>query len=164
MTIALTVLALLLTLSSSSADPEVHLIPAGYVGEVTIAYRAANGARAAWEGGARLYRIPRNGILLTQAEPNTGATPAFFAVGRDGTRVAIRVWRSPVDDTPENRASPDVEIFYPRQGRMQGLRLPCVIEFDQYFVGTRAQLLDRKRRQRERDRTAAYLAANLKCR
>ena len=59
------------------ADPEIHLIPSGYVGEVTIVFRAATGESLVREGDARLYRIPENGILLTQAEPNVGDSPAW---------------------------------------------------------------------------------------
>lgn len=51
------------------ADPEIHLIPTAYAGQVTIAFRAANGEPIVDENGARLYKIPENGILLTQPDP-----------------------------------------------------------------------------------------------
>ena len=44
------------------------------------------------------------------------------------------------DEMLENRIHPDVEIFFPTKGVVQGER--CNIEYDQYFVGTRAQFLD----------------------
>jgi hypothetical protein len=40
----------------------------------------------------------------------------------------------------ENRIHPDVEVFFPTKGVMQSER--CNIEYDQYFIGTRAQFLD----------------------
>jgi hypothetical protein len=45
-------------LTRGHADPEVHLIPEGYVGDVLIVFRAANGEETAYEGNARLYNIP----------------------------------------------------------------------------------------------------------
>ena len=57
------------------ADPEIYLIPVGYVGEVTVVFRSRNGEPATREGDARLYKIPENGILLTQAQPNVGISP-----------------------------------------------------------------------------------------
>ena len=66
------------------ADPEIHVIPSGYVGEVTIVFRAAKGEPAAREGDARLYRIPENGILLTQAERCRRISCASEAIGLTG--------------------------------------------------------------------------------
>jgi hypothetical protein len=126
------------------ADAEIHLIPDGYVGEVTIVFSAANGEPDSREGNARLYRIPTNGILLTQAEPNVGMSPAwkFFTVTSDGQRVPIlRVWAGAPPDTPESRSHPGVEISLFRRGRLQAGRLPCDVTYDQYLVGTRAQIL-----------------------
>src|SRR5262245_15069626 len=100
-------LATLTSCSRNPAEPEVHLIPAGYVGEVTIVFHIASGEIPAREGAARLYRIPENGILLTQAAMNIGLNPAFrfFSVAADGTRAPIlRIETSTVHDTPENRA------------------------------------------------------------
>ena len=70
------------------ADPEIHLIPEGFTGPVAIVFRAIDGEPAATEDGARLYRIPADGILLTQAEPNIGISPAwhFFLVAASGER------------------------------------------------------------------------------
>ena len=85
-------------------------------------FRAANGERLVTEGNARLYTIPENGILLTQADLNVGMSPVwkFFSVGQDGERVPIvRILTSTVPDTPENRANPAHEIFYPRRGQLR---------------------------------------------
>src|SRR5262245_65840005 len=93
-------------LQDARAEPELHLIPDGYVGWVTIAYRAPNGEAALYENGARLYRIPATGTLLTQADVNRGISPAwrFFFVTTDGTRIQIQNFWGPIQDTPENRA------------------------------------------------------------
>ena len=126
------------------ADGEIHLIPQGYAGPVFIVFGAANGGPAVYENTARLYRIPKNGVLLTQHPPNTGTGPAwkFFYESADGQRVPIeRISASPVRDTPEQRADPTVEVFIIGRWRQQAGQLPCDVTHDQYFVGTKAQLL-----------------------
>jgi hypothetical protein len=126
------------------AQSEIHLIPNGYVGWVAIAFRAANGEVAMYEGDARLYRIPKSGVLLTQAEQNRGMSPAwkFFFEGTDGTRSSIQlVSASPVPNTPENRADPTIGVFALGNGRAPGGAARCQVDLAMYFVGTRAQML-----------------------
>jgi hypothetical protein len=129
---------------SGRAQAEIHLIPDGYVGWVAVAFRAMNGEAPMYEGDARLYRIPRSGVLLTQAEPNRGISPAwkFFFEGTGGTRTPIQlISASPVPDTPANRADPTIGVFALGRGRAPGGAARCQVEFDMYFVGTKAQLL-----------------------
>jgi hypothetical protein len=129
------------------AQAEIHLIPNGYVGWVAIAFRAPTGEAAMYEGDDRLYRIPKSGVLFTQAEPNRGISPAwkFFFEGTDGTRTPIQlVWASPVPDTPENRSDPTIGVFALGNGRAPGGAAHCQVDFAAYFVGTRAQLLTQK--------------------
>src|SRR5688500_9686513 len=88
-------LALVAVLQPARAQSEIHLIPNGYTGWVAVAFRAVNGQPPLYEGDARLYRIPVGGVLLTQAEPNRGTSPAwkFYFEGIDGTRTPIQlVW------------------------------------------------------------------------
>ena len=97
-----------------------------------------------YEGDARLYRIPKNGVLLTQAEPNHGTSPAwkFFIEGADSTRTLIQlVWGSAVPDTLNNRADPTIGIFGIGRGSAPGGAARCKVEFDMYFIGTKAQFL-----------------------
>jgi hypothetical protein len=154
-------------LSQSVADPETHLIPAGFSGEVTIVFRSANGERIVDEGGARLYTIPQNGILITEGEPNGAVhrrSPLYFAVARDGTRFPIpRVWASTVANSAGNRAAKEIEIFYPRRGHTTPKGLTCDVQFDQYFVGTRSELLDRDDLA-DRRRLLDFLSRNFVCR
>jgi hypothetical protein len=51
-----------------------------------------------------------------------------------------------------------------RRGSQQGGRLPCDVEYDQYFVGTSAQLLSAVDRQRDLHETLSQvLATNYRC-
>ena len=128
------------------AEAEVHLIPEGYVGLVTIVFGARMEKRQR-ENGARLYRIPKTGILLTQRDLNVGISPAwrFFFEAVDGTRMPIQlVWGSAVPDTAGNRTDPTVGVFLlGRISQQAGRALQCAVTSDQYFVGTKAQLLAR---------------------
>jgi hypothetical protein len=131
-------------LQPGRAQSEIHLIPNRYVGWVAIAFRAVNGEVPMYEGDARLYRIPKSGVLLTQAEQNRGISPAwkFFFESTDGTRTSIQlVSASPVPNTPENRADPTIGVFAFGNGRAPGGAARCQVDFAAYFVGTRAQML-----------------------
>ena len=130
-------------LQAGAAEPELHLIPDGYVGWVNIAYGAKNGQPGRYEDGARVYRIPTGGILITQAGPNRGTSPAwkFFYETTSGSRIPIRlVLTGSVPDTPANRSDPAIGVFLIQRWKQQAGRVPCDVEFDRYFVGTKAQL------------------------
>jgi hypothetical protein len=72
------------------AESEVHLLPSGFRGPVIIVFRQADGAAPEREGRARLYRIPPDGVLRTQYEPNDGwSAPDYFYVDSSGQRTEI---------------------------------------------------------------------------
>lgn len=52
-----------------SGENEIHSLPNGYTGPVFIILGAEDGSPPEYEDGARLYRIPQNGILKTQFSP-----------------------------------------------------------------------------------------------
>ena len=140
------------------AEPEIHLIPKGYVGWVTIAFRAVHGEAPVHEGNARLYRIPPSGTLITRATPNVGSSPPwrFFFEDPEGRRTPITHF--------DMQSGEAVGISYMHRGSQQGGQVPCHVEYDQYFVGTRAQLLSAVARGRERDETMRqFFTANYRC-
>ncbi len=140
------------------AEPEVFLIPSGYVGEVVVLFDVADGVAAEIQGGRRIYRIPPSGILRTQLPPAYGrATWSFAYVGASGDE-SIPIPRGPlgtIEDTPQNRAHSVVEIVRLQIGTTAKPRLnepgqdrsdaPCSRKFYRLFVGTRAQYLDEPR-------------------
>ncbi|GAC1654437.1 MAG: hypothetical protein NVS4B3_18420 [Gemmatimonadaceae bacterium] len=72
------------------AEPEVHLLPAGFRGPVVIIYGQPNGDPPRREGRVRLYIIPPSGVLRTQAAPNRGwSKPSYFYVDAAGRRSPI---------------------------------------------------------------------------
>jgi hypothetical protein len=76
-----------------TAEPEIHLIPQGFVGHVTIYFDVPTGASQMREGNARLYTIPLNGQLRTSFSPNVGIRPnnstQFYYVSPNEHRTPI---------------------------------------------------------------------------
>jgi len=74
------------------AEPEIHLIPAGYMGNVYIFHNVPDGEPLVYEGRARVYKIPKDGILRSQGPLNEGrilSSQQYFYVTPDGKREAI---------------------------------------------------------------------------
>lgn len=138
------------------AEAEIHLIPAGYMGNIYIFHNVPDGEPLLYEGRTRVYRIPKDGILRSQGPLNEGSiisSQQYFYVGPDGKRERITgYWPTSIHDTAENRADRTIGIFFPRMGgsltgftlKDDGTSIPkytCDIHFDQYYVGTKLFLL-----------------------
>lgn len=83
---------LLLTITSCAQEAEdtIRLIPEGYKGAVLIIFNQKDGIPKEYENGKRIYRIPENGVLKTQFEPNYGVqNHQFFYVDKEGDRTEI---------------------------------------------------------------------------
>jgi len=133
------------------AEPEIHLIPAGYMGNIYIFHNVPDGEPLKREGRTRVYEIPKDGILRSQSAMNRGwsfATPQYFYVTPDGQREKIiGYWTASIHDTPENRADKTIGIFFLRTGSLWGFTtkddgtsspaFTCDIEFEEYYVGTK---------------------------
>ena len=135
------------------AESEIHLIPAGYIGNIYIFHNVPDGEPLKREGRARVYEIPKDGILRSQTPMNPRSfTPQYFYVASDGKREEIvGYWPTSIHDTPENRADKTIGVFFRRTGSLQGVttktdgtwstEFPCDIQFDEYYVGTKLYLL-----------------------
>ena len=123
---------------------ESHLIPEGYRGDVFIVPNISNGQSPERDGRTIIFRIPANGILVTQDAPSEGWHVArFYYVGPGGNRRLLDEEPSSVHDTSENRADMRPFVWFQRSGTMNGTDLPCTISYAQYYVGTRFHLLTR---------------------
>jgi len=75
------------------AEPEIHLIAEGYRGPVLIAHSRPEGSAKKYEGDARVYEIPADGVLVTQFDANEGISyvgdQRFFYVTKDGRRIEV---------------------------------------------------------------------------
>jgi hypothetical protein len=123
------------------AQPEIHLIPQGYSGEVFILHQVAAGEPMVREGWSRIYRIPTGGVLRSRTDANEGwGMPRFFYLAADGRRERITGYSAvTIADTPENLNDPEVGIY----GRTVGVLFDrvhrCPVRYEKYFVGTKRQ-------------------------
>ena len=78
-------LVFLLTLTgcAQQGDDTIRLIPEGYMGTVLIIFNQEDGTPKEYDNGKRIYRIPENGILKTQFEPNYGSQKNQFFYEND---------------------------------------------------------------------------------
>src|SRR5215471_1767394 len=122
------------------SEPEVHLIPAGYVGTIYIVHNRPDGAPLKREGRARLYEIPADGVLWSQSSTNLGwSRPTdlkYYYVAADGKRQPLTYVYRPSDASVPD----DVVAVYGGSNGRAGQGPNCEVEFDEYSVGTRASL------------------------
>ena len=77
----------------SHRTPEVYLIPQGYIGLVTVAFDLSTEVPCCKEDGKLIFRIPHDGVLLTQCELENGTGPVdeFYYENSMGSRHRIPV-------------------------------------------------------------------------
>jgi hypothetical protein len=123
---------------------EIHLLPAGYQGDVFIVPGIAAGTPPRREGGATMFYVPADGILITQDHPISGLHfSKFYYVQPNGERQRLEYEPSSISDTSKNRADKRPFVWFEREGTISGVDLPCPVSFIQYYVGSRAHLLAR---------------------
>lgn len=131
---------------STGRDPEIYLIPDGYVGSFYILFNLPRGEPQRYEDGARVYEIPPGGMLLMQSDANEGRIRSdkiqFFYVHPDGSRTQIKErWTTSLHDTPENRRDKRVTMFGGGIGIFEPIR-HCKVVHKAFYVGTKAQAID----------------------
>jgi len=103
-------MVILLT-SCKKAEKEIHLIPAGYTGVVTIVFDCATGDKVQYEEGARVYRINAEGILKISSPFNKGllkpGEQLFYYIDSSGHRTEIMHHK----ETNKKAESKNIMIF-----------------------------------------------------
>jgi hypothetical protein len=123
---------------------ERFLIPEGYMGDIYVIHSVVEGEPEVRTSREVTYRIPRGGILLTQAPMDRGFTRSlyYYERGDGGLERIWNEWNATIQRTPENIANNrDVGIFFPRTGSGQYGSEGCSIEYDEFSIGTTAYLL-----------------------
>jgi Family of unknown function (DUF6843) len=127
---------------------ERFLVPNGYKGDVYVVYGAMDGQPTTKTFWGVTYSIPDDGILRTRGPMIRGWTRTryYYRLG-NGTLERIRnFWPNTIHRTPENLANDsDIGVFFPRTGRFSD-SAGCSVEYDQFYVGTKAHLLSKYRR------------------
>ena len=100
---------------------EIYLIPRGFSGNIAVVFDVKQGEKEELENGWRVYRIPADGILVTQASYNsTMHDEEFFFVGDGGERVPISrvIWGG--EEEARRLGISDDEIFVRFNGAAGG--------------------------------------------
>lgn len=131
----------ILALVATSVE-ERFIISDGYKGDVYVIFNASNGTPVEKSFWGYTYRIPEDGVLLTQGAMVRRWTRDKYYYKKSGgnlTRIP-NFWPSTIQSTPENLANEkDLGIYFPRTG--MGDFAGCQIEYEQFYVGTKADLL-----------------------
>lgn len=128
------------------SDPELFLIPEGYVGSFYIVFNIPSGEPQTYEEGARVYDIPADGVLLLQSDSNAGTISSdeetFFYESDDGSRKTIEGgWTNDLKDTAKHRSDDNTYIFGGGIGVIEPVR-HCQVYIRDFYIGTKAQALD----------------------
>ena len=129
---------------SIGVEREKFIMPEGYQGDVYVIHSVENGEPEKRAFRQVIYRIPLDGILRTQVPLKHGWTwPTYYYEHPDGTQERIlNDWPTTVHRTPENLKNyKDFGVFFPRTGSMHNSFAKCSVEFEQFYVGTKAYLL-----------------------
>jgi hypothetical protein len=123
------------------ATRRMFLVPAGFKGDLYVLH-IPSGEKFATGQWRTKYFVPSDGILITgDPLPQTmNDEYAYLLAGGRNTRITD-VEMSTISDTPTNRRDRDQPIiFFPRTGSTT-LRSGCTVQFEQVYVGTKADLL-----------------------
>ena len=98
----LIIILILLTAGCWTSDPDVYLIPEGYIGPVVVAFEQEDGEPVRRSGDTLVYRIPPDGVLRTQAPFPDGYHHIFYYyVDAQGRRSPLPM-HSPIEEVPES--------------------------------------------------------------
>lgn len=140
--LAVYILLTLIWVSSwERATRRMFLLPAGFIGDVYILHIPSEQKVAAGHWRTN-YLVPPDGILVT-GDPMPQSMNDEYAYQLPGGRTAriTDLELSTIPDTPANRRDREHPIvFFPRTGSTT-LRSGCTVQFEQVYVGTKADLL-----------------------
>ncbi|MCP3103694.1 hypothetical protein LZ198_32910 [Myxococcus sp. K15C18031901] len=127
---------------SSRAAPEVHLLPAGYVGPVVILFDVPEGQPV--DARDRTYRIGPDGLLAVSAPENPGWQTEkelrFYYVNPDGSRERIPMGRERPEDSLQVFGRHVRTTF--RETTTGGVSTRHVIKAHVYAVGVPSRMDD----------------------
>ena len=135
--ILLSIVAAILCLNSACQQKinEIYLIPRGFSGNVAVVFDVKEGEKEVLENGSRVYRIPEDGVLITQASYNsTFHDEKYFFVDGSGERVPISrtIWGG--DKEVQRLGLSDDEVFVRFNGAAGGANHP---NYSRHYVGSR---------------------------
>ena len=77
-----------------TASPELYLIPDDFRGEFVVYFDEPCGSTPIYDGKSRIFRVPSNGVLITQASESHGyLNHRFESIDSDGNRKILPEFR-----------------------------------------------------------------------
>jgi hypothetical protein len=139
-------------------ETEVHLVPFGFKGNVFIIPGISGGVAARRIGREIIFEIPESGILVTRDRLVDGwHRTRFYYVKPSGARGQLEEVAISISNTPENRANAKPIVWFKRSGTISGADLPCSVDFFQYYVGSRSDLLTSRGDDTDEKRLRAFV-------
>jgi len=145
------IVCLIVACTEKGIEPEIYLIPAGFVGDFYVIYNVESGLAPAYESGTRLFSVPATGMIHTQLPDNVGigypGMIRFFYVSEDGARVEITDnYGSGVEDTAENRNDKRLYVMGGGFGEFgfteETTSRGCKYNHQHFYVGTLVDALE----------------------
>jgi hypothetical protein len=117
---------------SQKPEPETYLIPKGFAGRVNIIFRRKDGTPPRYENNRRIYKIPANGILLTQFKDEYGlADHQYYFVDSNGKRIPLMIF----NDSISNKDRDAIGIFLDGTTGQYG-SLPNAVWWQEFVVSS----------------------------
>lgn len=128
-------------------DPEMYIIPDGYIGTFHIVYNVTDGQPKKMQDGFRVYEIPENGVLLTQTGINSGWLDTklihfYYRKSNGELQDLTDRYTTRVANTPESRAESSTTIYGGGLGSAEYRFIPCVLVSKLFHIGTNKDILD----------------------
>lgn len=134
-------IALFITKSWLSATRRTFLLTEGYKGDFYVLHVSSRKPHKYQRRWRTTYRVPADGVLVTNDPMPESMNDEYAYVRTDGTTQRITDMEySTVSDTPQNRSDLTPIMFFPRTGGFQS-RSGCSVQFEQVYIGTKADLL-----------------------
>ena len=121
-----------------------YIVPENYMGDVFVVYNLPDGMSPESSFWGTTYRIPESGIFRSRSSIYRGLErDIYYRERADRSLERIRnYWPTTIDRTPENLAdNRAIGVFFPRSGSMTTGSANCSVEYERFYVGTKAYLL-----------------------
>lgn len=129
-------------------EPEIYLVPEGYIGELYIVYGVEEGQPERFsEDGERLFEFDETGVLLTQF---SGDNPGYvnhdvrkFFYDKKNKWLRIPLIFGIIEKTEETIADPTIYAQISGLGsHSKGWDIPCEYTYRTFYIGNAKQTYD----------------------
>jgi hypothetical protein len=129
-----------------------YLIPDKTEGKIYIFYGVPKGEPVDRSIDTTTFRIPKNRFLVSQwdADPSWH-TSVFYYVDKSGRMIPLESEPSSVNRTIENLKNKNPFAHVLRSVKSWWVNLPCEIVYEEFFVGSRARILNETQKERDRE-------------